>query len=104
VSAREPIPAGRVSRVRGRWQAPALTWTTWGVLAAGVLSAVLPGDAGTAVATAVVGVVVATPLLRVVWLVLRWNREHDRRFAALGLALLAVVAAGAALAAAGVGS
>jgi len=98
------IPAGRVSVVRGRFQAPALTWVTRAVFAAGVLGAVLPGDAGTAAASGAVAVIVATPLVRVAWLVARWRREHDRRFAVLGLALLAVVATGAALAAAGVGA
>lgn len=101
---RDPIPAGQVSTVRGRWQAPALAWTTRTVLVAGVLSAVLPGRAGIAVATAVVAVIVAAPLLRVLWLVHRWRQEGDGRFVTLGVALLAVVAVGAALAAIGVGA
>jgi len=100
---RAPIPPGEVSTVRGRWQAPALAWTTRAVIVAGLLSAVLPGAAGIAVATAVVAVIVAAPLLRVLWLVHRWRQEGDRRFVGLGLALLAVVGAGAGLAAAGVG-
>ena len=101
---RPPIPGGQVSAIRGRWQAPALTWTTRAVIVAGLASAVLPGDTGTAVATAVVAVVVATPLLRVAWLVHRWRQEHDRRFVTLGGTVLAVVAVGAALAALGIGS
>ncbi|MFP5322280.1 MAG: hypothetical protein ACLGIC_10600 [Acidimicrobiia bacterium] len=101
---RPPIPGGRVSTIRGRWQAPALGWVTRGVMVAGLLSAVLPGDAGIAVATAVVTAVVATPLLRVAWLVHRWRQEHDRRFVSIGVALLGVVAVGAALTALGVGS
>lgn len=104
VPPRPPIPGGQVSTIRGRWQAPALTWTTRVVLAAGLLTLVLPGTAGVAVATAVVAVVVATPLLRVAWLVWRWHQEHDRRFVTIGLVLLAVIGAGAALAAIGVGS
>jgi hypothetical protein len=100
---RAPIPAGTVSTVRGRYQAPALVWLTRAVLVAGVAGAVLPGAAGTAVATAAVAAVVAAPLLRVAWLVHRWSQEHDRRFRWLGIALLAVVALGAALSAAGVG-
>jgi 4-hydroxybenzoate polyprenyltransferase len=101
---RPPIPGGQVSTIRGRWQAPALTWTTRVVLVAGLVSVVLPDVAGIAVATAVVAVVIATPLLRVAWLVWRWHQEHDQRFVSIGLVLLAVIGAGAALAALGVGS
>jgi hypothetical protein len=101
---RPPIPGGEVSTIRGRWQAPALTWVTRGVIALGLLSAVLPGTTGTVLATAAVAVVVAVPLLRVLWLVHRWRQEHDRRFVSIGLALLGVIAVGAALAALGVGS
>jgi len=104
VEEREPIPSGRVSTIRGRWQAPALAWTTRAVIVAGLLSAVLPGQAGITVATAVVTAIIAAPLLRVVWLVHRWRQERDRRFVALGLALLAVVGIGAGLAALGVGA
>lgn len=101
---RRPIPGGRVSSIRGRWQAPALTWVTWAVIVLGVVSVVLPDDAGIAVATAVVAAVIAVPLLRVLWLVNRWRQEHDGRFVGVGLALLAVIGLGAALAALGVGS
>lgn len=101
---RPPIPGGQVSTIRGRWQAPALTWTTRVVLVAGLLTLVLPDAAGIAVATAVVAVVIATPLLRVAWLVWRWHQEHDQRFVTIGVVLLAVIATGAALAALGVGS
>ena len=101
---RPPIPAGRVSTIRGRWQAPVLTWVTRVVIVLGLLTTVLPEAASIALATVVVGAVVATPLLRVLWLVHRWRQEHDRRFVAMGLALLGVIAAGAALAALGVGS
>ena len=100
---REPIPAGTVSTIRGRYQGPALIWLTRVVLVAGVLGAVLPGVAGTAVATGAVAAVVAAPLLRVAWLVFRWTQERDRRFVVLGSAVLAVIAVGAALSAAGVG-
>ncbi|HEU5083444.1 MAG TPA: hypothetical protein VFU14_08900 [Acidimicrobiales bacterium] len=99
---RAPIPGGQVSTIRGRWQSPALRWTTRTVIALGLASLVLPGRAATAVATAVVAAVVATPLLRVLWLVHRWRQEHDRRFVVAGLALLGVIALGALLAALGV--
>ncbi len=100
---RSPIPEGPVSTIRGRWQAPGLTWIVRFVLVLGVASALLPGGAGTAAAVVAVAVVIATPLLRVAWLVLRWYQEGDRRFVLLGLALLAVVGAGALAASLGVG-
>lgn len=100
---RTPIPEGAVSTIRGRWQRPALAWTTRVVIALGLLSAVLPHRASTAVATVVVASVVATPLLRVAWLVHRWRQERDGRFVAAGVLLLAVVGLGAVLAALGVG-
>lgn len=100
---RPPIPGGTVSTIRGHWQRPALAWTTRTVIVLGLLSVVLPERASMPVAVAVVSAVIATPLLRVVWLVHRWRQEHDRRFVAAGLALLALVASGALLSALGVG-
>ena len=73
----------------------------WAVVASAVLAAVglaLPGRVGRDVATAAVVVVVAAPLLRVVWLIVAWWRGGDRRFVAVGLVLLAVVATGFVLA------
>ena len=102
--ARQPIPGGAVSTIRGRLQGPALTWVSRVVIVLGVASALLPDPAGRAVATAVVVTVVAVPLLRVAWLVFRWGQERDRRFVGLGLARLGVVGRGGRLAAAGVGS
>ena len=103
MSGRDPIPSGSVSSIRGRVQAPALTWLTRAVVVVGVLGAVLPGDVGIGVATAAVGAVVAAPLLRVLWLVFRWSQEDDRRFIAVGLGLLGVIGVGALLSALGVG-
>lgn len=100
---RPPVPPGTVSTIRGRYQAPGLTWLTRLVIVTGVLGAVLPGRAGVATATGAVAAIVAAPLARVAWLTFRWSQERDRRFEVLGAALLAVVAAGAALAAVGVG-
>lgn len=100
---RDPIPAGAVSSIRGRIQAPALTWLTRLVVVVGVLGAALPGDVGIVVATIAVGAVMAAPLLRVLWLVFRWKQESDRRFIAVGTALLAVIGLGALLSALGVG-
>ena len=60
---------------------------------------VLLGDGfGDALAGIAVGVVIALPLLRVVWLVATWKRQRDTRFVALGLVLLALVALGFVLA------
>lgn len=99
---REPVPPGVVSSVRGHYQAPALRWVTNVAVAAAAVALVL-GDRGTPLAVGAVGLVVATPLARVAWLVHRWRQEHDRRFVRTGLTLLAVVAAGAVLSAIGVG-
>ena len=46
---------------------------------------------------AMVAVVIAVPLLRVAWLVARWWRRGDRRFAIVGAGLLLVVASSAVL-------
>lgn len=97
-------PPGRVSTIRGRWQRPALTWTTRALLVVALLGWVLPDPVGDALALAAVVVVAAVPLLRVAWLILRWAQEEDGRFVLTGSALLVVVAVGAVLAALGVGS
>lgn len=49
---------------------------------------------------AVVGLLVAVPVVRLGWLAVRWARLGDWRFAVAGMGLLAVMAAGALLAAA----
>jgi hypothetical protein len=41
--------------------------------------------------------VIAAPLMRVAWLIFRWSQERDYRYVAIGLSLLSVIAAGAAL-------
>ena len=72
----------------------ALFWVV--VVAAGlaVLGLALPGEAGVAVAAAAVVVVIASPLLRVLWLIAAWWRSGDWRFVGVGVTLLAVVATG----------
>jgi Kef-type K+ transport system membrane component KefB len=47
-----------------------------------------PGELG---AIACVVLLIATPLVRLVWLLLRWVRRRDHRFAGATVALLAVV-------------
>lgn len=98
-----PRPPGVVSTIRGRWQGPALLWTTRSLFVLAITGGLAPGAAGRSLAVAAAAVVAAVPLLRVVWLVVRWAQESDRRFVAVGAGLLAVVAAGATLAALGVG-
>jgi hypothetical protein len=63
------------------------------VLAAAAL--VLPDRAGTAAGVGMVAVLVGVPVLRVVWLLARWVRRRDVRFAVAAAALVAVVAVGA---------
>jgi hypothetical protein len=59
---------------------------------AGALIGVLaPGGAGRAAANAVIALLIAVPLLRVVWLIQRWMRKGDRRFALVAACLLAIV-------------
>lgn len=81
-----------------------LAWATRVLLVASLVTTVAPREIRAALAVAVVAAVVAVPLLRVGWLVFRWNQEHDRRFVAAGSVLLLVVGIGGLLAALGVGS
>lgn len=64
----------------------------------GAVGVVLGDGLGDAIAATAVGVVIALPLLRVVWLVATWKRQRDMRFVALGLVLLALVGIGFVLA------
>ena len=61
-------------------------------------SLLLPGAAGRLAADLMVVVIIAAPVVRVVWLLQRWIRRPDLRFAAAAAALLTVVATGAAIA------
>lgn len=56
-----------------------------------VLTLVLPEDLRPSAGVLMVVLLVATPLVRVGWLVQRWARLGDWRFAAVGTALLGVV-------------
>mgnify|MGYP003118494256 CR=1 FL=1 len=62
------------------------------VLALG--GAFLPGVAGTASAVGALVVLAGAPVVRVAWLTVDWSRAGDRRFALVGVALLAVLATG----------
>ena len=68
-----------------------------GVAAACAL--VLPRDAGEVAAAITVGILVATPVVRTLWLAVRWARKGDWRFCGAAVAVVLVVAGGAALAA-----
>lgn len=59
-----------------------------------VLGGGLAHDAG----NLMVALLIAVPAVRVVWLVVRWLRLGDWRFASVALALLGVMTAGALLA------
>ncbi len=97
---RQPIPSGAVSTIRGYWQAPALRTATWLIFALSLVASMLGGDAGQALTRVAVGVTIATPLLRLSWLLWRWWQERDLRFVMLGALVLLTVAVGAILAAA----
>lgn len=69
----------------------------WVVAVVGVLAlagALVPDRPGRVLASVAVAVVIAMPLVRVVWLIVQWSRQRDRRFVVAGLVLLGVVAAG----------
>ena len=66
--------------------------------ACAALGLALPGRAGLDVATGAVVVIIAAPLLRVVWLIVAWARSGDWRFVRIGCGLLAVVAIGSGVA------
>jgi hypothetical protein len=76
----------------------AVAVTAWLLAAATIIV-----DGWEAAGQAAIGLTIATPLLRVVWLVYRWAQERDTRFGLAGILLLAVVAAGAIVAALGPG-
>lgn len=60
----------------------------------GVVDLVLPAPWKERASTVMVVALIAIPAVRVLWLTTRWVRKGDRRFAAAGVALLAVMASG----------
>lgn len=81
---------------QGRFD-PLSTWLTaavWAAAVLAVLTVIVPGRYTALPGTALMAVVVATPLLRTVWFAVRWARRGDRRFALVAVGVLAVVAAG----------
>lgn len=92
-----------VSHVTGRRQAVALRIISVVAILAAATSLVVPTPMNARLALAALVLVAATPLLRVGWLIFRWAQEGDRRFVALGVGLLTVVAIGAISSALGLG-
>lgn len=81
--------AGRFDRV--------VTGLTAALVVGGALAAVgalATGPVGRAARTALVVVLVAVPVLRVVWFTGRWFRRGDPRFGLVGLGVLLVMVAG----------
>ncbi len=87
-----------ISQVTGRRQALGLRGVTGFTALAAAAALLLPGAVGERAGLVAIGAVIATPLIRVGWLVGRWWQEHDLRFVAVGAALLGVMGVGAALA------
>ena len=76
-----------------------LRWATRLAFAAAVAGMVLPGRAGREAGALAVTVVISVPLLRVLWLAIRWWRPgRDRRYSLVAASLLAVIATGAVIA------
>ena len=76
----------------------ALGWALAVVAVLAAAAVVLPSPAGGWAGASLIATLVAVPLARVVWLVARWARRGDRRYAAIGAGVLAVIASGALLA------
>ena len=76
----------------------ALGWALAVVAVLAAAAVVLPSPVGGWAAAALVATLVAVPLARVVWLVARWVRRGDLRYAAVGAGVLAVIVTGAVLA------
>jgi hypothetical protein len=65
------------------------------VVASSAAALALPGGAGETASTAMIALLIAIPLVRVAWLVVRWLRLGDLRFAATAAGLLVIVGTGA---------
>lgn len=61
--------------------------------ALGAASLIVPGELERPLAKVMVATLVATPIVRVIWLQVRWFRRRDVRFVLAGVALLAVITA-----------
>jgi len=68
------------------------------VLFAAAVLGLVPGPLGTIGAVGAVTVAIATPVLRVAWLAVRWARRGDVRFAIYAAGLVLVVLSGSVIA------
>lgn len=75
--------------------ATALRRMTWVVVGVTVVGLVVPGAAGTMIAWVVIGLLIAVPMVRVLWLGTRWFNRGDTRFALAAALLVMTVATGA---------
>jgi hypothetical protein len=85
------------SHITGRRQAAGLRLATALAAFAAAIGLLAPDPIGAITGSIAMGAVIAAPLLRVAWLIFRWSQEGDYRYVAIGLGLLSVIAAGAAL-------
>ena len=76
----------------------ALGWALAAVAVVAAAAVVLPSPLGRWAGVALVALLVAVPIARVLWLVARWIRRGDRRYAAVAMGVLVVIAVGALLA------
>ena len=72
----------------GRWMARG----TVAAFALALVGAVVPGPVGAVCAVGCLVVLIGAPVVRVLWLTVGWAHHGDRRFAALGLVMLGVLA------------
>lgn len=70
---------------------------TLAVITLALVAVLAPGEAGAASAAGMIVLLIGIPIVRVLWLVGRWLRRGDTRFALVGVAVLAVMVAGFAL-------
>lgn len=75
----------------------ALGWALAAVAVLAVAAVLLPSPADGWAGVAMIATLVAVPLARVAWLVARWSRRGDRRYAAVGVGVCVVIAVGALL-------
>lgn len=77
----------------------ALTAALVVAVALAALTVLLPARLADWTGAALVAVLIGAPLARVLWLVRRWLARGDRRYAAVGVAVLVVIAGGVLIAA-----
>lgn len=83
-----------ISSLTGQRQA---SWLRLSIRVLAVLATVgllVPGNVGSAASALAVILLITVPLVRVVGIIVRLAREHDRRFVLVGVALLSAAALG----------